>query len=110
MTDEELTDAWEAGEVFPGGLSHEQQLRVAWVLHRRHGADEARIRLLVGIEKACEVHGCRERFDYELTERWAAAISERVHRGGLGASAAEFISRNPELRRGDLFSPPRQQG
>ena len=32
MTDDELTDAWEAGAVFPGGVSHLEHLRIAWVL------------------------------------------------------------------------------
>jgi hypothetical protein len=38
MTDDELTAAWQAGDLFAGGTSHDQPLRIAWVLHRRHGA------------------------------------------------------------------------
>jgi hypothetical protein len=37
MSDEDLTDAWEEGELFAGGISHEQHLRIARVLHRPHG-------------------------------------------------------------------------
>jgi len=44
VTDEELTDAWQAGAIFPGGIRHEQHLRIAWVLHRRYGEEGARAR------------------------------------------------------------------
>ena len=103
MTDEDLTDAWEAGTVFYGGISHLEHLRIAWVLHRRHGGDEARGRLVRGTKRACEVHGCPEKFDAALTERWARALAEAIDRHGLGPSAEHFIATHPELRRGDRF-------
>ncbi len=103
MTDEELADAWEAGAVFAGGVSHWDHLRIAWVLHRRHGPDEAARRLLSGTKQACEAHGCPEKFDAALTERWARAIAEAAERDGLGPTSDNFFSSHPELRRGDLF-------
>jgi hypothetical protein len=87
VTDDELTDAWESGSQFPGGVSHSQHLRIAWVLHRRHGPEEALRRLLTGTKRACEVHGCPEKFDAALTERWARAIAEAAERDGLGPTA-----------------------
>jgi hypothetical protein len=107
MTDAELTDAWEAGALFPGGVSHLEHLRIAWVLHERRGPAEARRRLLSGTKRACEVHGCPEKFDSVLTERWAHAITEAIVRDGLGPSAEHFLTAHPELRRGDLFGRPR---
>ena len=104
VTDDELADAWEAGVVFPGGVSHLQHLRIAWVLHRRHGPDEARRRLLSGTKRACEVHRCPDKFDASLTDRWSRAIAEAGERDGLGPSADSFIAGHPGLRRGDLFS------
>ena len=68
MTDDELTDAWQAGELFAGGISHVQHLRIAWVLHRRHGTARrgpAEALLVSGTRQACEVHGCPEKFDVE---------------------------------------------
>ncbi len=103
MTDEELTDAWESGTVFPGGVSHLDHLRIAWVLHRRHGAEEARRQLLRGTKRACEVHGCPEKFDAALTERWVRTIVEAAKQDGLGRSAEHFIATHPGLRQGDLF-------
>lgn len=52
MTDGERTDAWERGETFPGGVSHVEHVRIAWVLHRRHGRTEARTRLLEGTRRS----------------------------------------------------------
>lgn len=104
VTDDELTDAWEAGAVFAGGVSHWDHLRIAWVLHRRHPPDEAARRLLSGTKRACEVHGCPEKFDAALTARWAQAIAEAAGRDGLGPTPHHFFGSHPELRRGDLFS------
>lgn len=109
VTDDELTDAWEAGVVLHGGVGvgHLEHLRIAWVLHRRHGRDEARRRLLEGTRQACEVHGVPEKFDPALTERWASAIADASADDGLGASADAFIAAHPHLKRPDLFGRPR---
>ena len=103
MTDDELTDAWEAGQRFPTGETHLQHLRIACVLNRRHGPTEAIGRLLAGTKRACDVHSCPEKFDAALTERWARAIAAAIDRDGPGATGDEFIAKHPELRRGDLF-------
>lgn len=108
MTDDELTDAWESGSVLGGGagVGHLEHLRVAWVLHRRHGAEGARRRLLRGTELQCRVHGCPEKFDPALTERWARAVADAAALDGLGRTADEFLDAHPELLRGDLFGRP----
>jgi hypothetical protein len=95
MTDEELTDAWLAGEHFAHGISRDQHLRIAWVLMRRHGVADVEEQLVVGTRRACEVHGVPERFDAALTRRWARAIGDLVERDGLGDSAAAFIAAHP---------------
>ena len=110
MTDDELTDAWEAGAVFAGGVGHLEHLRIAWVLHRRHRPDEARRRLVSGTERACQAHGCPEKFHAPLTERWAQAITAAAGRDGLGPTAEHFIAAHPELQRGDLFGSPSRLG
>ena len=107
MTDDELTDLWEAGTVFPGGISHLDHLRIAWVLHARHGPDAALIRLLEGTRRACELHGCPEKIDAALTERWAQVIASVIEQDGLCASAGEFIAAHPDLRTGNLLGTPR---
>jgi hypothetical protein len=107
VTDEELTDRWEHGEVFAGGINHEQHLRIAWVLHRRHGAAEARKRLLDGTKTACERHGCPEKFNPTLTARWANAVASAMAGGSAGASATAFLEQHPHLLRSDLFTARR---
>ena len=106
MTDEELTDAWEAATVFPHGITHEQHLRIAWVLHRRYGRDEVRTRLVSGTERACAAHGCPEKFDADLTERWADVIADAIDRDGTEATARQFLDAHPQLQRGDLLGVP----
>jgi hypothetical protein len=106
-SEEELTDAWEAGAVFAGGVTHVEHLHIAWVLHRRHGAPQAKLRLLDGTERACAAHGCPEKFDAALTARWADAIVAAAGRDGLGPSAAAFISEHPQLCQGELYWHPR---
>jgi hypothetical protein len=103
MTDEELTNAWLAGQQFAHGITHGQHLRIAWVLLRRHGAVDAEKHLVAGTRHACEVHGAPEKFDEALTRRWARAIAVLVKRDGLGDSAADFIATHPELGQGDRF-------
>jgi hypothetical protein len=106
VTDDELTDAWLSGAVFPGGIRHEQHLRIAWVLHQRYGEQGARARLLTGTEQACRVHGSPEKFDPVLTERWARAVADAGRRDGFGHSADELIAAHPDLARGDRFRRP----
>jgi hypothetical protein len=108
LTDDELTDAWEAGTVLHDGVGvgHLEHLRIAWVLHRRHGRDEARRRLLRGTEQACVVHGCPEKFDPSLTGRWADLIAHTIEHDGFGASAADFIAAHPTFSRGGLLGRP----
>jgi hypothetical protein len=107
VTDEELADLWEGGEIFDGGVSHEQHLRIAWVLHRRHGPIQAKERLVNGTRSACERHGCPEKFDAGMTARWSNAVADAIKADGTGTSATAFLRAHPYLLRGDLFGRPR---
>jgi len=90
--DDELTDAWLAGERFAGGVSHDQHLRIAWVLIRRHGTDEAEQHLVAGTRRACEVHRVPVKFEEALTRRWARAITDLIDRDGLVLSLVASLS------------------
>lgn len=96
--------------MFPGGVSHEQHLRIAWVLHARHGATEAKTRLVAGTELGCERHGCPEKFDAKLTERWSDAVAEAIKNDGPTASAGAFLRAHPRLMQGSLFGKPSRGG
>jgi hypothetical protein len=88
------------------GVSHIDHVRVGWILHRRHGAAEAEERLVEGTRKGCDHYGVPEKFDEQLTRRWAQAISEASSTAPASETFDEFIARNPHLQRGDLFGKP----
>jgi hypothetical protein len=106
LTNDEITDRWEAQQLDGAGVSHLDHVRVAWVLARRHGAAAAEEHLVDGTRKGCDHYRVPEKFDEQLTRRWAAAIC-----AALGADAESFdafIARNPELQRGNLFGRPHE--
>ncbi len=105
MTDDELTSRWEAGEVFTGGITHEQHVRIAWVLCRRHGGTVAKRRLTLGTRQACERHGFPQKFDPDLTNRWADALIEAIDKYGPESSAGAFLARHPEFAHGGFLGP-----
>jgi hypothetical protein len=106
LSDDELADRWERQQLGGTGVSHIDHVRVAWVLHRRHGPVECEERLVAGTKRGCDHYGVPEKFDERLTRRWAKAVSNAA----AGASKEEdfdaFVARCPELRRGDLFGKP----
>lgn len=103
MTDDELTDAWEA--VIARPITHDEHLRIAFTLIRRWGQEEAGRRLLVGTRANCEAMGAADRLDADLTARWTARIAACVA-GEQWTSYEEFIARHTELRRSDLLGLP----
>jgi hypothetical protein len=107
LSDDELANCWESQGLGGSGVTHIDHVRVAWVLHRRHGAVEAEERLVRGTQKGCDHYGVPEKFDEPLTRRWARGISNAIADAPESESFHEFIARNPELRRGDLYREPR---
>lgn len=102
--DEELTDQWEAGPL-GRSVSHEENVRIARVLLRRYGRQEATRRLLQGIRTNCEAMGVPERFDHDLTCRWSKQIADAMDAADAETFEA-FIRLHPELLRGDLLGLP----
>jgi hypothetical protein len=56
-----------------------------------------------GTRRACDVHGCPEKFDVSLTDRWAQAIADAINRDDPHTTADQFLTAQAELRRGDLL-------
>lgn len=102
--DERLTDRWEAGPL-GRSVSHEERVRVARVLLRRHDRQEATRRLLQGIRANCEAMGVPERFDQDLTCRWSTHIADAMDEGDA-ETFEDFIQLHPDLLRGDLLGLP----
>jgi hypothetical protein len=103
VTDDELTDAWEACTL-ARSISHDEHVRIGRVLVLRHG-NEAEGRLVDGTRRNCEALGVADRFDEGLTRRWAARIGAAVE-AEAGASYADFIGAHAELARSDLLGLP----
>src|SRR5438067_5335279 len=76
LPDDDLADRWERQELGGSGVSHIDHVRVAWVLLLRHGAPDAEERLVEGTRRGCVHYGVPEKFDEELTRRWARAVSQ----------------------------------
>jgi hypothetical protein len=103
VTNDELTDAWEACAL-GRGITHEEHLRIAWTLLRRHGRDEGERRIVDGTRRNCVDLGLLERFDEALSERWAHALGDAV---GDGDGTFEgFLDAHPQLTRSDLLGKP----
>lgn len=108
LDDDELADRWESQQLGGSGVSHVDHVRVAWVLHRRHGALEAEERLVEGTRRGCDHYGVPEKFDEQLTRRWARAVSAAADSASDADSFDVFLARHPDLRKGDLFGKPHE--
>jgi hypothetical protein len=106
LSDDELTDRWEASTLGGTGISHLDHVRIAWVLVQRYGREEAEERLVDGTRRNSETYGVAERFDEELTQRWAKAVADAVETNPGGGDFEAFLDANPELARGDLLGTP----
>lgn len=104
VDDAQLTNAWEMGTL-GRPTSHEEHLRIARTLIQKHGRQRATARLVAGTRLNCDRSGVPERFDEQLTRRWANVIAEALSHGA-GDSFDDFARLHPELRQGDLLGPP----
>lgn len=103
QTTDELTDAWEACAL-GRGITHEEHLRIAWTLLRRHGRQEGGRRIAEGTRRNCAALGVPERFDERLSERWIRAL---VHALDEGDDTFEgLMGAHPELAQSDLLGQP----
>jgi len=104
VDDETLTDAWCACEL-GRSISHEEHLRISFVLLRRLGADEGRRLIVERTAANCAALDATDRYDDALTRRWADALADAVGSSDAG-DAEDFLVEHPEFRRGDLFGLP----
>lgn len=105
--DERLADRWEACTL-GRSITHDEHVRIARVLVRRHGRGEAARRLVAGTRANCEAMQAADRFDEELTQRWSDRVADAIEEGD-GATFGEFLRLHPELARSDLLGPPAWQ-
>ena len=59
-------------------VTHAEHVRIPWVLISRHGRAAGSSRISDATLKNCKAMNAAERFDPELTARWAEAIASAV--------------------------------
>jgi hypothetical protein len=104
VTDDELTDAWEACQL-GRAISHAEHVRISWVLISRHGRAAGSSRIATGTAKNCKAMNAAERFDPELTARWTEAIAVAAEAGDA-PTAERFLEDHPEFLNSQLFGVP----
>lgn len=73
---EELIEAFEAGEVENAGFSHANHVHVAWILAHRYPREEAYRRLVAGIRAIAKRAGHRAAYHETITRAWFDLIAE----------------------------------
>jgi hypothetical protein len=75
MDDEQLVRAFEAGEIDGRTFRHEQHLRVAWALSRRHDRDDAFARLATGLRGIAARAGRPQAYHETVTRAWFELVA-----------------------------------
>jgi hypothetical protein len=102
--EERLTDEW-LKCALGRAISHEEHLRIAFVLIRRHGRAEGSRLIGEGTRRNCEALDAAERYDAALTRRWSEAIADAMDESDA-VDADEFLLKHPRFRQSDLFGLP----
>jgi hypothetical protein len=105
--DEQLADEW-LGCALGRSISHEEHLRISFVLLRRHGRVEGGRVIARATRDNCVALDAAERYDAELTERWTAGLADALEENNA-ADTEEFLGAHPEFRRSDLYGRPAWQ-
>jgi flavin reductase (DIM6/NTAB) family NADH-FMN oxidoreductase RutF len=75
MTDDQLTDAFEAGRLDADEFPHARHVRVAWNLARRYGPSVGLERLIAGIRGIAERAGRLGAYHVTITRAWFELIA-----------------------------------
>jgi hypothetical protein len=79
--DEQLAESWLACSL-GRALSHEEHLRISFVVLRRHGRLEGRRRIAEATRANCIALDAGNRFDSELTDRWTTGLAAALETSG----------------------------
>jgi hypothetical protein len=102
--DEHLTRSWLSCEL-KRSISHDEHLRISFVLLRRHGRDEGARLIAEGTRRNCEALDAADRYDTQLTERWTTGLADALDASDA-ATADEFLHDHPRFRRSTLYGLP----
>jgi hypothetical protein len=96
LPDDELTDRWEASTLGGSGIGDLDHVRIAWVLARRHGREQAEKRLVGGTRRNSAFYGVPERFDEALRRKWAIAVADAFESDPRSSRHRSPPRRHPE--------------
>jgi hypothetical protein len=105
--DEQLTDDW-LRCALGRGISHEEHLRISFVLLRRHGRVEGSRLIAEGTRDNCAALDAAARYDHELTARWTAGLADALEQSDA-EDAQVFLDENPQFRHSHLYGRPAWQ-
>lgn len=97
LDDAALVAGFEAGTL--RAFSHEDHLRVVYLLIRRHGEAEALRRVSEGIRAMAIANGKAEAFHVTRTTAWTRLVAAAGDHG----DSRQFLAANPQLTRRDLL-------
>ena len=96
MTDEELVQGFESGELPSEAFPHGAHVRVAWWYLRKHPILVALARFRIGLQRFAAAKGKPGRYHETITIACMLLIAERLE-GARDLSWPAFAERNPDL-------------
>lgn len=100
MTDAELLVAFRDTTLTKDDFSHQNHIRVAWLVLRDNSTAEALSILARGLKRLTRKLGVPGLYHETITFAYALLINERLERTGRDSSWAEFSAINPDLLEG----------
>jgi hypothetical protein len=96
MSDDEFLAAFEQGKS-NGKFSHQDHLRVAWLLLRRHGRELGANKLADGFRSFTQALGVPEKYHETVTRFWAHVVADAMAVAPSGESFEAFLRRCEHL-------------
>jgi len=97
MSDAELLDAFERGNLVPEHFGHREHVRLTWLYLARHGRVETERRLRRGLRALAARAGKPDRFSAPLTRAWVAQIADAAAALGPHHSFEDLLGQYPGL-------------
>lgn len=109
LDDHAFLAAVAAGERPGGRFAHEDHLRLAWIVLRRHGFVRGEDRLAKLLRNLAAAQGASQRYHETLTRAWSRLVAAAIAELPVDADFAELLASHPGLARQDAlqrhFSP-----
>jgi len=102
MTDDDFVQAFLSGSLANAQFHHRDHLRLAWVLIRLTGEEQATTRITNGIRYFATMHGQAEKYHETMTRFWVRIVGHAVAARPNIATFEDFLTAFPMLLAKDL--------